>query len=58
MCEETDSKYKNSVLQYGRVVSKDCFVAFTVSQFLYVLQCLNLMMVQTGQVPHTQVLVN
>ena len=45
MREETDSKLKISVLLYGRVVPKDCFVVFTVSQFAYVILCPSLMMV-------------
>ena len=54
LCEETDSK-KKSVLEYGRGVSKDCFVVFTASQFPYVILCPNLIIVQTGQVPHRRI---
>ena len=48
-------KQKNSVLQYGHAVRKDCFVTFTTSGFSYVILCPSLMMVQTskGKAPHT-----
>ena len=57
MCDETDSKSKNSintVLQYGHVVRKDYFGVFTDSRIPYVILFLNLMTVQTskGKVPH------
>ena len=60
MCDETDSKEKsstNSILQYGHVLRKYCFVVFTASQFPYpyVILCPNLMTVQNskGKAPQT-----
>ena len=54
LCEKTRNK-KTQHLQYGGVVSKDCFVVFTSVQFPYVILCPNLMIVKTEQVPHRRI---
>ena len=58
MCGDAYSKSKNlinSILQYGHLVRKDCFVVCTASQFPYLILRPNLMIVQTskGKVPHS-----
>ena len=54
LCEKTRNK-KTQYLQYGGVVSKDCFVVFTAAQFPYVILCPNSMIVKTEQVPHRRI---
>ena len=39
----------NSILQYGHIDKKYCFVVLTASQFPYVILCLNLMTFQTSK---------
>ena len=58
MCNEIETNLKksiNSILRYGCVFRKDCFVIFTAWRNPYVILSPNLMTVQTskGKAPHT-----